>query len=600
MIRRLLSLIAAALCVAAVGAGMPGFSSASFTARTVNSGSVSAAADWTPPTVSVQNPGSPVKGTVSLTALASDVETGVASVLVQYLPTNGSTWVTVCTATLAPYSCAWNTTSVTDGGYELRAVAVDKAGYSTTSATVSTTVANNLLVVLGDPGEIVRGTVGLPTTLYGAGTSTYTVRVEYAVSGTTTWKTICSNLSSPYTCSWATTGLANGEYDLRAVATSGTTTTTSVVVPNVLVDNTAPAVTMANPGSPLSGLVTFEATATDADSGVAQLILQAAVTGSTTWRDLCTLTAPPFSCRFDTTQLLDGSYTLRAVATDVAGNATTSATITQRLVDNTVSSVSINDPGAFLTGTVNLTASANSSAGVTSVRIQRAPNGTATWTDVCTDTASPYTCTWDTTTVTDGPYDVRAILVDGSGKTTTSAVLTARRVDNSPLRGLDVQTANGGATAGKLDNGDTVTFTYNGQVNPATVTPGWSGAATAVTLRVRDGNLLGLGNRGDTLDVLRAGSAVNLGSVNLREDYVKTSKTATFNATMTATTDTVGGVPVTVVTVRLGVSAGGNVVRTVSLAQTMSWSPSSFVTDLAGKACSSAPTSETGAPDREF
>lgn len=600
MTRRLLVLIATALCAAAMGVGMPGFSSASFTARTTNTGGVSAAADWTPPTVALQDPGSPLKGTVALTATASDAASGIASVLVQFLPSNGSGWVTVCTATAAPYTCSWNTAAVADGSYSLRAVATDRASYSTTSAVMTTTVANNLLVVLGDPGDIVRGTVALPTTLYGAGTTTYTVRVEYAPAGTTTWKSVCTNLSSPYACSWATTGYANGEYDLRAVATAGGTTTYSAVVPAVMVDNTAPTVTMGNPGSPLSGLVTFDATASDADSGVGQVVLQAAATGTTTWRDLCTVSAMPYSCRYDTTQLVDGSYSLRAVATDAAGNATTSALVTSRLVDNTVSSVSMNDPGAYLTGTVTLSAAANSSAGVTSVRIQRTVSGSTTWTDVCTDTTAPYTCSWDSTAVADGLYDLRAVLIDNTGKVTTSAVLSARRVDNSPLRAVDVQTANGGATAGKLETGDSVTFTYSHQVNLATVASGWTGAATAVTVRVRDGGLLNLGTKGDTLDVLRNGVALNLGSVNLKEDYLKTSKTAGFNATMTASTATVNGAPVTVVTVRLGTLASGGGLRTVSLASAMVWSPVAAVTDLNGIACSTAPATESGPADREF
>ena len=99
MTRRLLVHVAAALCVAAMCVGMPGFSSASFTARTVNTGAVTSAADWTPPTVALQNPGTPLKGTVPLTATASDAESGISTVQVQYLPPTGTEWVTVCTAT---------------------------------------------------------------------------------------------------------------------------------------------------------------------------------------------------------------------------------------------------------------------------------------------------------------------------------------------------------------------------------------------------------------------------------------------------------------------------------------------------------------------
>ncbi len=597
-------LLAMGLLLAVAGFFAPGTSTAAFTAGSRNAASnVTASPDWTPPTVSLQNPGSPVKDTVTLTAAASDGETGVKAVVISYLAPGASSWVDVCTATTAPYSCAWNTKALADGSYQLRARATDNAGYATTSDAVTTTVANTTLVTLGDPGEVVRGTVPLTTTIHNGGLLPYTVRVEYAVAGSGSWKQLCTSLTAPHTCSWNTTTLANDYYDLRSVATSGTTTYTSAVLADVLVDNLAPTVTMTDPGSPLSGTRTFEATASDAHSGIASVVLQYAATGSTTYRTLCTTTVAPYSCRVDTTTLPDGSYTLRAVATDVAGNATTSALVTSRVVDNTVSSVSMEDPGAFLTGTVALTASASSTAGVTSVRIQRAPSGTTTWTDVCTDTAAPYTCSWNTTTVADGLYDLRAVLLDGTGKVTTSATLGARRVDNAPFRGVDVQTANGGTSAGRLEAADTMTYTFSGQLNHGTVTSGWTGAALPVTVRVRDGNLYtpSRGNTGDTLEVLRNGVAVNLGQVVLRGEHVRSSRNVTFNATMTAGTVTVDGVVRSTVTLQLGtVVSGSSSIRTSSAGGTMSWTPSNLATDVVGMACSVAPVSETGALDREF
>ncbi|GAA6526952.1 Ig-like domain-containing protein [Intrasporangium sp. DVR] len=575
-----------------------GFSTAAFTSSSSNTATVRAAVDWTPPSVSLQNPGTPVKDTVTLTAAASDAETGVKDVAIQHFSTSGG-WVTICTVTQAPYTCAWNTKTLTDGSYSLRAVATDNAGYTSTSATVQTTVANNLLVVLADPGDFVRGSVALQTTLYNAGGTTYTVRVEYAPAGTTTWKSICSNLASPYACTWNTPSFANGSYDLRSVAAAGSTTTVSAIVPDVMVDNQAPTVTMSDPGSPLSGVRTFAASASDAHSGLAQVVIEYQRSGGT-WQPLCSLVVEPWSCVYDTTKLLDGTYSFRAVATDAAGNAATSPSVTNRVIDNTVSSVTMLDPGAFLSGRATLEAAANSTAGVTSVRIQRAPSGSSTWTDVCTVTTSPYRCTWDTTTAPDGLYDFRAVLLDGTGATTTSAVVSSRRVDNTPLRGYDVQTANGGATAGKLEPGDTLTYTYNDQVALGTVTPGWNGGAQAVTLRVRDGGLLGLTGKNDTVDIQRAGSVVNLGTVNLKEDYVKGGKTAVFNATMTAGTASVNGILVTTVTIKLGTLASGDGVRTVSNVSTMAWTPSASVTDLFGNTCSTATALETGVLDREF
>lgn len=603
MSQRNAALLLILLAVVGLGLGRTGMSSATFVSRTTNTATVSAASDWTPPTVSISDPGSSVQGTVTLGATASDGETGVASVEIQYQPAGGSTWVTICTDTTSPYSCSWSTTAVTDGQYDLRARATDVAGYATTSTTVRTTVANNIVVVLADPGEVARGTVPLSATIYGGISLTWTVTIEYAPTGTTTWKTACGNLGllgGTYSCSWGSTAVASGDYDFRAVAkATGGNTYYSNVVSLVTVDNAAPTVTMTDPGSPLSGAVTFSATAADAHSGIASVEIQYS-RGGGAYQTLCKVTTDPFSCRIDTTTLPDGGYAFRAIATDVAGNTTTSNTVVNRTVDNTVSSVSVDDPGAYLSGTVTITATANSTAGVTSVRIQRAPSGTTTWTDLCTDQTAPYSCSWSTTTVADGLYDLRAILTDGRGTVTTSATVAARRVDNSPLRGFDVQTANGTGTAGKVDNGDTVTFTYSEAVSLTSIRSGWNGTALAVTARLRDGNLLNLGNKGDTLDVLVGGTAVNLGSVNLKEDYLKSGKTATFNATLTASTVTVNGVDRTVVTLRIGTVASATGLRTVSNVSAMVWTPSAAALGLDGSACSTAPVTETGASDREF
>lgn len=601
---RRLTLVALALVAGLAVFGLPTPSGASYVATTRNAVStVSAAADWTPPTVALRNPGSPVKDVVTLTADATDGESGVASVAIQYYAPGGTGWVTICTATATPYSCSWSTKAGADGTYSLRAIATDKAGYSTTSDVVQTTVANNLLVQLADPGDIVKGNVPLTATLYNTGGVTYTVAIQYAPTGTTSWKNLCTNLASPYTCTWNTAGTAftqGASYDLRAVATAGGTSTTSATVVDVLVDNIGPATTMQDPGSPLRGTVTLTATASDAESGVAQVQIQYQLSGTTTWTTACTLSIDPYTCRFDTTQVKDGTYAFRSVATDAAGNVTNSAVVGSRTVDNTVSSVSMEDPGAYLSGTVSLTATASSTAGVTSVRIDRAPSGTTTWTAVCTDTTSPYSCSWDTTTVADGLYDFRAVLVDGKGTTTTSSTVTGRRVDNSPVRAYDVQATNGGASAGKLDAGDVLRLTYTDQVNLATVSAGWTGTSVPVTVRLRDGGLLGLTSKDDTVDVLRSGAAVNLGSVDLKQDFVKGGKTVQFNATMVAGTTTVNGNTVTVVTLTLGSVASGSGLRTVTGSSTMVWTPSATVVDLSGRACSTTPASELGTLDRDF
>lgn len=462
---------------------------------------------------------------------------------------------------------------------------------------VSPTLAHR--VVMTEPESSVRGTVQLGATLVNTDQAAYSVRLEYAVDGTGSWKTICTDSAAPYACSWNTAALANGSYDLRAVAAFGGTTLVSPAVEEILVDNTGPSVSLRDPGTPLRGVTRFTATASDAHSGVADVVVQYAASGSSTYRELCRVEEEPYSCDGDTSTLPNGSYSFRAVATDAAGNTSTSAAVTNRVVDNTVSSVTMLDPGEFLTKNVTLRANASSNAGVVSVRVQGAPAGTGAWTDICTDLTAPYTCSQDTDAVSDGLYDLRAVMLDGSGRTTISAVVRDRRVDNTSPRGSDVQATNGGVL-GQLGAGDTISLTYNKLLDTASITTGWDGRALPVSVRVRDGNLLGRGSRGDTLDVLRGGAGVNLGSVNLGEDYVTRNQTVQFAATMTASTTSVGGLDSTRVTVTLGAQTGGGNPRRITASATMAWAPATLAHDLAGRAVSSSVVTESGSKDRDF
>ncbi len=582
-------LMIAILAIAAAALVVPGFSSAAFTSQTTGTGTVSAAADWTPPTVSVLDPGAAVKGTTTIGVNATDAESGIQGVELQVQPAAGGTWATICSTTTSPYSCAWDTTTRADGSYLLRAIATDKAGYSTTSDTVRTTVANSLTVSIAALPEFVRGNVAVQATVSNASGLNPVVRIEYAPAGTTTWTTVCANLSSPYSCTAATAGnIANGSYDLRAVAVVGNATYTSASV-RTLVDNQAPTVTMTDPGSPLSGTKTFTATASDAHSGVASVAIQYSTGGD--WTTLCTLTAAPYSCSSDTSALPNGTYGFRAVATDKAGNTTTSATIANRTVTNIVSSVTLADPGAYLRGTVALTATATSNGTITSVKFQRAPAGSTAWTDLCTDTAAPYTCSWNTTQVTDGAYDLRAVLTDSTGKTTTSSVVAARTVDNTGPAGVDVQAVNGGGQVGRIDAGDVITFTYNEQIDLTSILAGWDGQTVSSAGTLDAGFLSNA-----TLNLDQTGRP-KLGSVNLNAFGGLLPISNRFETSVTASTSTTTGTPRTVITVRI---VSGTSSRTSTSAVSMVWSPPAGIADLAGNTISGGTVTESGNADVDF
>lgn len=481
---------------------LPAVGWAMFTSNSTNPGNgITAAADWTPPTVSLDYPGDAIRGAVTLTATATDGETGVNNVVMAWAPSGTTTWTTICTDTVSPYSCSFNTAGLVEDYIDLQATATDNAGYTSTS-----------------------------------------------------------------------------------------------LVQGVLIDNTAPTASLDNIASPMSGVVNITATATDGGSGVASVVIQRAPSASTTWTTICTSTTLPYGCKFDSTQVSDGSYDFRAIVTDVAGNATTTATVRNRVVANTtVESVSVNDPGAYLRGAVTVTANANATVGVASVKIQRSASGTTTWVDLCTDTTSPYSCSWDTTTVADGAYSFRAILTDGLGATTTSATVGPDQVDNSLVRGADVQTTTGG-NPGRLTAGDVITVTYSTTMKPSTILAGWTGTATPIVVRLRDGLQLGLTTADDTVDFFTSSTyatPVNLGSVDLGANYVKNNKVVPFNATMVQSGANI------VITLGQPTAQVGQL-RTVPGAATMVWSPSSAATSLAGGASSTAPVTESGTKDQDF
>ena len=105
--RRRTTLLGALVVLAVAAFSVTGFSSAAYTARTLNPvGTVTASSDWTPPTVAVTPPaGGSVSGAATVAATASDAQSGVAQVVIQVQAADASSWTTLCTDTTSPYSC---------------------------------------------------------------------------------------------------------------------------------------------------------------------------------------------------------------------------------------------------------------------------------------------------------------------------------------------------------------------------------------------------------------------------------------------------------------------------------------------------------------
>jgi sugar lactone lactonase YvrE len=102
--------------------------------------------DNTAPQGSLAAPAQYSSATISVHGQASDVTSGVSSWELQIAPTGGS-WQSACQPSTTPsegleFSCVLDTTPYPDGEYELRALIIDNAGNTFTTATATTTIVN--------------------------------------------------------------------------------------------------------------------------------------------------------------------------------------------------------------------------------------------------------------------------------------------------------------------------------------------------------------------------------------------------------------------------------------------------------------------------
>ena len=345
-------------------------------------------------------------------------------------------------------------------GGAARSQAVFVASSQNTGSSVSTAaVFNAVEVSLADPGTPRRGTVALSATATSdrpiAGVTFETMR-----QGTGAWTARCVDAVAPYTCDWDTVGVTEGLYDLRATALDDSGYSKTATVTDRRVDNTPPAVTMTDPGPVLSGTVAIGATATDTEgAGVASVEYEHRPAGGGAWTAICTDDGAPYGCSWSTAALADGSYDLRATATDAAGN-TAASTVTGRPVDNAAPAVAMTDPGTPVGGTVALqsTSGDGNGAGVTSVSYQyRVTGSIGAWMTACTAVAAPFSCSWSTGAL-NGLYDVRATATDGAALETVSAAITSRRIDNT-APSVATMTDPGTPLSGTVTLGGTATDT---------------------------------------------------------------------------------------------------------------------------------------------
>jgi hypothetical protein len=385
--------------------------------------------DAAAPTSAISDPGTNVRGTITLSATASDSGgSGLAAVAFQRKLSSGSGWTTIATDATSPYSISFDTTSVADGVYDFRTVATDVAGNAETApAAVTNKRIDNTppSATMLSPGDPVRGTVTLTSTTSDAGSGIATVTYELAPHG---------GAFATQPASWDTTVVADGLYDLRVIATDNAGSSTTSPLITTRVDNTPPSLTFSSPaaGANVRGTVSLVATASDASPASPPVTFEYKLHSGSTW------TATSSSWDTATLPSGDGLYDLRATATDDAGN--TAQVVNQNiLVDNVPPTVSITAPptsvnGSFTSPTSFSASAADAGSGVASVQFFECSN---TSTDCASGSFNslgtvaapgPYTVNWPIPG--DGNHALKVVATDNASH--TSSAIRNVNVDTTP------------------------------------------------------------------------------------------------------------------------------------------------------------------------
>ena len=247
-------------------------------------------------------------------------------------------------------------------------------------------------------------------------------------------------------------------------------------------------------------------------------------------------------------------------------------------------------------------AAGNATGDSATVTVDLYSGSSATGTPLRTLPVTRSATSWSTTltSLAPGTYTVQATQSDSAGNTATSAANTFTVDTTAPTR-VSIAAANGTGTAGHLDAGDTITYTFSEPMLASSILPGWSGASDA-TVKVR---FFKVTSSLDGFTVLDPSSAANVKldagttttpGVTLGSNANFVSGTVTFSATVAQSADGRSFV----VTLANPDANASRVNATPANGANMTWTPKAGPTDLAGNALAATTAyTETGS-GRDF
>jgi hypothetical protein len=317
-----------------------------------------------------------------------------------------STTVTISTAGSTPLTTSTITITATAGGR------VRRTTFALTVTADTDTVAPTVALSAPANNAFVAGTaVAVSAT---ASDNAAVAGVQFLLDGANLGT---EDTAAPYSVTWNTTTASDGPHVLSSRARDGSGNTATAASVNVVVDNQAPAGTVAiNDGAPSTNTTTvaLTLTATDAVSTVTQMRFSnsgVSYSSPEAYGPSKTWTLSPGS----------GTKTVYAQFKDAAGNWSAAATdtiVVEAAPDTAPPSVAITSPpdSATVAGTVTISASAQDDVAVAGVQFQI--DGANAGAEVNT---APFTTSIDTTTLPDGNHVLTAIARDTSNNTATSA-----------------------------------------------------------------------------------------------------------------------------------------------------------------------------------
>ncbi len=154
-------------------------------------------------------------------------------------------------------------------------------------------------------------------------------------------------------------------------------------------------------------------------------------------------TSGPYAFSWDSTKVANGTANLVATAYDAAGNTGQSVIVSVNVSnatvapgDTTAPTASIAAPlgGSTVSGTVPVSVSAADNVAVTKVELRA--NGSL----IATDTASPYSFSWDSTKVANGTANLAATAYDAAGNVGSSITVAVTVSNSAGTGGTSVDT----------------------------------------------------------------------------------------------------------------------------------------------------------------